>query len=302
MGSIGTVLSVAGTIFLVLLKGLALLLFILLLLFLLPITYKVQGEYKEELSFQAVVTFPLGVLRGRIQRKEGEMEYSIRIAGISWETISKWFSRRKKKPAGKKREEKPSQTKFQNSREVHKETEKPKKEETVAKTTDLEIAQKDTTWKEKKRDKIKMIVTFFSSLWKLIKKWIKGVKDKVQWAKEWKAFWQKDSTRQMVCILKENVVHLWRKIRPKRMKGYVSFGTGDPCTTGEILGVAAMFYAYYGGKVSVIPDFEQAKFEASLGIKGGISLFTIMGIVIRIYLAKEWKEFSQDIEHLKEAL
>ena len=58
-----------------------------------------------------------------------------------------------------------------------------------------------------------------------------------------------DAGKAFICIVKENVIHLWKQIHPRRMRGKVIFGTGDPCSTGELLGVFALFYAWYGNGV-----------------------------------------------------
>lgn len=50
-----------------------------------------------------------------------------------------------------------------------------------------------------------------------------------------------DAGKAFICIVKENVIHLWKQIHPRRMRGKVIFGTGDPCSTGELLGVLALF-------------------------------------------------------------
>ena len=70
-----------------------------------------------------------------------------------------------------------------------------------------------------------------------------------------------DAGKAFICIVKENVIHLWKQIHPRRMRGKVIFGTGDPCSTGELLGVFALFYAWYGNGVQIVPDFEQKRIE-----------------------------------------
>ena len=56
------------------------------------------------------------------------------------------------------------------------------------------------------------------------------------------------------------------------MRGKVIFGTGDPCSTGELLGVLALFYAWYGNGVQIIPDFEQKRIEGNVSFRGRIRM------------------------------
>jgi len=116
-----------------------------------------------------------------------------------------------------------------------------------------------------------------------------------------KAFWKLENTQGMVCIFKDNMLHLLGRLKPKVLRGKIIFGTGDPCTTGQVLGAAAILYAVYGRGVAIVPDFGKARLEADLLVKGKISLITLVFISIRIFLKKEWKQFRQDIKQLREA-
>lgn len=171
----------------------------------------------------------------------------------------------------------------------------PKKNPTFKK---LRIGAFLKRWKEWFCYRLEQIQAFFRNLCSVLKK----IKRKAQWLLEVKEFWQLENTRRMVCILKDNVIHLGRKLKPKVLRGKVIFGAGDPCTTGQILGAAAMLYAVYGKGVRVIPDFEEARLEGELYIRGRISIITILIILIRIFLSGEWNQFRREAEQLKEAL
>ena len=97
------------------------------------------------------------------------------------------------------------------------------------------------------------------------------------------------------------MLHLWRKCKPKKFEAKVCFGTGQPDTTGEILAVLAIFYACYGSSVTIIPDFEQTRLEGWIRMKGHISVFTVLVILINIFMSKEWKQFRKDTSRWKEA-
>ena len=147
------------------------------------------------------------------------------------------------------------------------------------------------------KDFVYCIREFFSGVTSLWKKF----RQKLDWAGDAKRFWKAPNTKRFICILKDNVIHLWRKLKPKVLRGSITFGTGDPCTTGEILGIAAMFYAVYGQGIQVTPDFEEAGLEGNLLIKGRFSLITIIMVLLRIFFSGEWSRFRKEAERLKEA-
>lgn len=62
---------------------------------------------------------------------------------------------------------------------------------------------------------------------------------------------------------------LWKHCRPRRMKGYLWFGTGDPAQTGELTGI---FYLLLpaSSDLQVEPDFNEAMLQTELELSGHI--------------------------------
>ncbi len=147
------------------------------------------------------------------------------------------------------------------------------------------------------KQRIEKIVSFFRSIRGILGK----VRKKADWAGDVKTFWRDDNTRHMVCILKENVLHLWRKLKPRVVRGDIVFGLEDPAATGQALGAAAILFACYGRGVHVRPDFTRKRLEGTLLLKGKISLATFVLIVFRVIFHRSWKQFAHDINQLKEA-
>ena len=54
---------------------------------------------------------------------------------------------------------------------------------------------------------------------------------------------------------------------PKKVRGWIHFGTSDPAQTGEILGAVSILFAMYGQGVRVLPDFDQAVFEGKVELQ-----------------------------------
>lgn len=308
------VLSILGSIFTVLLWILGILLFLLLIFLFTPVCYSCRVEHDKDTKARGRVTWLGGLLWLPFTFEEGEFVWRIRIFGLD---IIKIFKNRKKKVKKRKKSAKKNKTE-KKVRPVEVEERKEEsasvvrtsevKEETDKTGTTKTTVRKEKSDKTTARKKICFIKRLRSGwkkckdgFWRL-KTLLRAGFDKWSWLKKLVYGLKKENTRQMVCILRDNVLHLWRKLKPKVIKGQVLFGTGDPCTTGQILGGIAVFYACYGTKISVTPDFERKIFQGNLYIRGRISLITIIIILVRILLSQEWKQFRKDFEELKEAM
>jgi len=95
---------------------------------------------------------------------------------------------------------------------------------------------------------------------------------------------------------------LLKHILPTKLKASILFGTGDPCSTGQILGLLGILYSFYGDKLQVTPDFENRRLEGWLDARGRIRLITILIIVIKLILDRRFKQLKNNWITLKEAL
>lgn len=95
---------------------------------------------------------------------------------------------------------------------------------------------------------------------------------------------------------------LTKHILPRKVRGYVMFGTGDPCSTGQLLGVLALGLPYYKDSVRIVPNFEESMIEGELFLKGRIRLATLLIICIKILLDKRCRQLYNNYKILKEEL
>jgi hypothetical protein len=84
--------------------------------------------------------------------------------------------------------------------------------------------------------------------------------------------------------LKQELIYLLKKSVPRKMHVQATFSTGSPDTTGEVLGVIAMFPAAYKNRWNIVPDFEADHFyvEGEAEISGRIFIYQLAGIILRI--------------------
>ncbi len=82
-------------------------------------------------------------------------------------------------------------------------------------------------------------------------------------------------------------------ILPRKLKGYILFGLGDPAMTGKILGYSSMLYPLYGDKLEVIPDFTKSVIEGELKMKGHIQLGIFVMWIMKGLLDKNVRKSVQ---------
>ena len=107
----------------------------------------------------------------------------------------------------------------------------------------------------------------------------------------------KEGIKKIWMTIKKSVKHIF----PRRIKGYVHFGTGDPCSTGQLLGIISLTYHYYQN-VKIVPDFNEEILEGNVNVKGRIQLFTLAIICIKLLLDKNFKKLLKNYQKLKEEL
>ena len=105
-----------------------------------------------------------------------------------------------------------------------------------------------------------------------------------------------------VCVVRDNVLHLWRHIKPKLLRIDMTIGFDDPAVTGQVLGVIAAFCGAAGIMPWVTPDFEKRVFESDIEIKGRVTVFVLLKILIKVYFCEELKEFKKSYKSIREVL
>jgi len=104
-------------------------------------------------------------------------------------------------------------------------------------------------------------------------------------------FWILEEHRRARSAILAEVQYLIKKLRPKKMEGYLKFGFSDPSVTGIVLGAASMFTYWRLKKFDLIPDFEREILEGRLFIRGKIRMYVYLRMLRRMY-------FNRDIRHM----
>jgi hypothetical protein len=93
-----------------------------------------------------------------------------------------------------------------------------------------------------------------------------------------------------------------KHLHPKKLKIEIEIGTGDPCTTGQVVGLLAVVYGYYGENVQIIPNFETSILEGSIFCLGRIRIATLLIICIKLILNDHFKQLIKNMKAFKEEL
>ena len=104
---------------------------------------------------------------------------------------------------------------------------------------------------------------------------------------------------EWIRLLAVNAGRLLKHICPRRIKGWVHFGTSDPALTGELLGGLSIFFAMCGQGVRVTPDFEREVLEGELEIKGHLRGIVLLILIIKIHPLQLIRYFRRE-ENRKE--
>lgn len=298
-----------------------LLLFLLLLLFL-PFRYRLRGQKEEEImEGMARISWGGFFLKAFVNYdKEQGLSYKIKILGLDILAFLSRIGKRKEKKALSGKEDKEIAKQAKGQKEEYssdlKETiplqdsleEKPQSEEegkeVLEETKSLKKEKKflgrfSKVKKEKKKGKVKKekkknkvtlsqkIKDFFGKL----KSKKENLEEKIhlftEKAVQIKEDLTSDEFKSLWQLGKKELISLLRHIRPRKIEGNLLFGMENPADTGQLLGLAAIFYPYYQKSLSIFPDFDKKILEGNLFIKGRIQVYKFLLSAWRLYRCKE---------------
>ncbi|MBO5390123.1 MAG: DUF2953 domain-containing protein [Lachnospiraceae bacterium] len=99
---------------------------------------------------------------------------------------------------------------------------------------------------------------------------------------KFKRFWNLKCTVKTRKYLKKYLIGLVKHIGPRKVKGYIRYGFGDPCKTGQVTGYLSLLPFVYSKHFSLQPDFYEKIIDAEILMKGHIRLGYIIRIVLNI--------------------
>ena len=104
-----------------------------------------------------------------------------------------------------------------------------------------------------------------------------------------RTFLNDQENRKTIGLIWRQVKKLLRHVLPRKISGRVRFGFDDPATTGQILTYISPFYGLYAKTLKLEPIFEEKVLDGELQVKGHIRAATLLWIVIRVVLNKNFR-------------
>ena len=94
---------------------------------------------------------------------------------------------------------------------------------------------------------------------------------------------------------------LVKMILPKKIKGWLRFGTGDVYTEGQYLTYLCFVYPLYAGKFDIIPDWEEEVIEVDASFSGKIRMFAMLLIGLKLLFSKKVKALLRNFNRCKKS-
>ncbi|MCM1162031.1 MAG: DUF2953 domain-containing protein [Roseburia sp.] len=301
-----TILKIIGIILLCLLAFLLVLFFLALFC---PAVYRIKGEKQERLFFHMRISWLFPLLYGQVKYEE-KLSCILYLLGIPVYNLLGEKSKKDEKPQKKKKRKKQeaytdpaTQQTFvkeimqksgasDNSDDVddseEKEPEKDREGEAKisvfqkAVRSIKEFFQKVKLFFQKVFEKVRNIKYTILNM----KKKLENLKETIYWYKE---VLEREESRRAITKGKQQILKFLKHIRPKKLKGNILFGFGDPGATGEALGFISMFYPLFGNHITIIPDFERTIFQGDFYVKGRIRAFNLLKFGWSIMFDKDIK-------------
>lgn len=294
------ILKILGIILLIILGILLLILYCVLFV---AVSYRIRMEKQEDFRVAASAGWLFGIvtIRYMLDNADGwKKELQVRLFGIP---ILKPFEEKKPKKKKKpKRKEKSQENRRKKDKPAGLEVDQTEQRE-LEEGNDILPSEKTLKWEEKKSTL--SIIDKILSIFRKLPYAIRGICDKIKniWKKFlgigdtirsllkrrdiFLEFWRlEEHVRARSAIWKE-ARYLWKKLRPKKIEGKVTFGFDDPATTGLCMGGVGMLCAWYPKKLQIIPDFEQEILKGDIRIRGKIRAYVLAGILWRVYFNKD---------------
>jgi hypothetical protein len=275
-----TFLGILKIILLIILVLLLIVITLISLVLFVPIKYKVVGNKYEDFNINGKFSWLCGILRGKYIKDGDNLEFNIKVF---FKTLS---SDQKEKKSRKKTKSKSKDTANTSNNDENIEQSDSYVNEDASSALQVvevkkDIREQSNINKSMSKEKIKRTHKKKKSK----KRKINILKGKSNFIEKVKDIINKENKVVIKYIIDQLKAFL-KKIMPKYIKVKVKFGTGDPATTGYVLGILSISYALAGNKIAIIPNFEDKEFSGDFNIKGRLFLVIVLYYLLKLIINK----------------
>lgn len=273
-----SILMILKIVLLILAAVLGLGILVLALLLFVPVRYEIHIKKKEELQAEARVHWLLHLIRLPVSYRDGELSAKVKVLSF---TVKDLLAQEQEIREGASEVFTDWEEDTEAGREEQTETAAGQDtEEAVEK--EVERAPEERT-EEPAHKKKKAFGSPVKSKLRNLKYTLHRFYVKI---KRIKRFATDERTKAAVSLAWSQLKRLLGKLLPRKVRGEVHFGTGDPALTGQILGGVSIFYPLFMDNVKVTPDFRETVLKGELYARGRIRLFTVARIAWKLYRDK----------------
>lgn len=156
------------------------------------------------------------------------------------------------------------------------------------------IETKSTDLSRKTPEKKISISQKVKRLWEKIKRALFNIKET---AVKIKKLYMDPRNKLAFTKLKQSVAKFFRVLHPKKFQLKLKFSTGSPDTTGQLLGVIAMFPIGYRNGWNIVPDFTADAFyaDAEFDVRGRVFGISLIKLACSIILDKNCKRLYNKV-------
>lgn len=156
------------------------------------------------------------------------------------------------------------------------------------------IETKSTDLSRKTPEKKISISQKVKRLWEKIKRALFNIKET---AVKIKKLYMDPRNKLAFTKLKQSVAKFVRVLHPKKFQLKLKFSTGSPDTTGQLLGVIAMFPIGYRNGWNIVPDFTTDAFyaDAEFDVRGRVLGISLIKLACSIILDKNCKRLYNKV-------
>lgn len=280
---------------------------ILLILFC-PFRYRIWGSYHEKPDISIRVAWLMHIFQFRMDITETQQMY-LRIFGFR-----KYLSRDEEETNESEEtsglEEENETTNTTDDVFVEKETDRSdaaieengeagtfENTENTEDSTDVKSSDVSHKLPEKKisiSQKVKRLWKKIRDIWKKMKRAFSNIKET---AEKVKKLYMDPQNKLAFTKLKQSAAKLFRVLHPKKFRLQLKYSTGSPDTTGQLLGVIAMFPIGYRNGWNVVPDFTADAFyaDAEFEVRGRFFGISLIKLACSIILDKNCKRLYNKV-------
>ena len=311
----------------ILLAMLGILLFMIAAILWVPFRYRICGSKYEEIKANVRLTWLLRILYITFGYEGGKPRFILRIFGFALIDSNRPKKSKKKKTPKRKKKKKLESRSAQDQKQtddsqqpVLVDSEKNKSEkdlniECVSETKREEVHGDDNIAAKKKQNanpgmksRIKQILNTIISIPSKLKRFfgkiisvLKAILNLLNKINAMKQMIFDEEAKSTFLIVLKSIKDLLKHASPRRVKGQITFGFDDPCTTGQVLGVVSIVYPFLKlNRLCINPEFNRSVMEGEIDVTGRVYFFTVLHIVIRLLRDKHFKTFRNRIKQFKE--